>query len=156
MALIGIPWTAITWLVAPEAFLPGPDGKPVTMTMISIVVELAGVAVWILYKGLLEGGKSGATVGKRIVGLRVRTATGEAAGFWRATYRAWPYWLPSLVMLASAYRGPIFLAVCVVVLIAYLLVAFTPKKQGLHDMLAGTLVLKGQPGMTGADPNVFS
>ncbi|MDA0701649.1 MAG: RDD family protein [Proteobacteria bacterium] len=142
MALIGIPWTAITWFVAPEAFRPGPDGEPVTMTMIAVVVQVAGVVVWILYKGLLEGGGSGATVGKRIVGLRVRTATGEVLGFWCAIYRAWPYWMPSLVMLASAYRGPIFLAVCVVVLISYLFVAFTPRKQGLHDMMAKCLVVR--------------
>jgi uncharacterized RDD family membrane protein YckC len=30
------------------------------------------------------------------------------------------------------------------------MVAFTDRKQGLHDLLAGTLVVKGQPGEHGA------
>jgi uncharacterized RDD family membrane protein YckC len=34
------------------------------------------------------------------------------------------------------------------------MVAFTARKQGLHDMLAGTLVWKGHP--QAADPAVFA
>ena len=40
--------------------------------------------------------------------------------------------------------------------VGFIMVAFTERKQGLHDMIASTLVVKGQPGMVGADPDVFA
>jgi len=66
-----------------------------------------------------------ATLGKRIVGLKVTDLAGNRIGFGRATGRHFAKMLSSMIMN-----------------IGYIMVAFTDRKQGLHDMLAGTLVMK--------------
>jgi uncharacterized RDD family membrane protein YckC len=40
--------------------------------------------------------------------------------------------------------------------IGFIMVAFTERKQGLHDMMAGTLVVHGKPGEVSFDPDVFA
>ena len=64
-----------------------------------------------------------ATPGKMVLGLKVTDLEGRRIGFARATGRNLAKVLSSLILC-----------------IGYLMVAFTEKKQGLHDMLAGTLV----------------
>ena len=39
-----------------------------------------------------------------------------------------------------------------ILLIGFIMVAFTERKQGLHDIIASTLVVKGKPGEVGFDP----
>ncbi len=59
------------------------------------------------------------------VGLRVVTAQGERLSFLRATARFF-------AECASAF----------ILFIGFIMVAFTDRKRGLHDMIAGTLVIK--------------
>ena len=66
-----------------------------------------------------------ATLGKMAVGIYVTNERGERIGFGRATARYVASILSALIL------G-----------IGYLMVAFTDRKQGLHDMIAGTLVFK--------------
>jgi uncharacterized RDD family membrane protein YckC len=40
--------------------------------------------------------------------------------------------------------------------IGFIMVGFTERKQGLHDYMASTLVVKGRPGEVGYDPDVFA
>jgi uncharacterized RDD family membrane protein YckC len=89
--------------------------------MASVVSLVAGS----LYFALMESSARGATVGKMAVGLRVVTAQGERLSFGHATGRYFAKFISAFLL------G-----------IGFLMVAFTEKKRGLHDMIAGTLVVK--------------
>jgi uncharacterized RDD family membrane protein YckC len=77
------------------------------------------------YSALLESSPARGTLGKIALELFVGDAHGDPITFWRASVR---YWLKSLSSL--------FL------MLGWLMAAFTPRKQALHDLLAGTLVLR--------------
>ena len=94
-------------------------------TIISIVIYLA-------YFAGLESSNWQATVGKKALGLIVVDTSGNRISLGRAVGR----------FFAKILSGAILL-------IGYIMVGFTEKKQGLHDMLASTLVVKGKPGETG-------
>ena len=80
-----------------------------------------------LYEALLTSSSMQATLGKLILGLRVTDLQGQRISFGTATIRHFAKYLSGLIL------G-----------IGYLMVAFTDRKQGLHDMIAGTLVQKKQ------------
>lgn len=82
------------------------------------------VVAW-LYFALMESSERGATVGKMAVGLRVVTDQGQRLSFLHATGRYFAKFVSAIIM------G-----------IGFLMVAFTDRKRGLHDMIAGTLVVK--------------
>ena len=82
------------------------------------------VVVW-LYFALMESSARGATVGKMAMGLRVVTGSGERLSFLNATGRYFAKFLSAMFM------G-----------IGFLMVGFTDRKRGLHDMIANTLVVK--------------
>ena len=82
------------------------------------------VAGW-LYFALLESSARGATLGKMALGLRVVTSAGERLSFLNATGRYFAKILSAIILF-----------------IGFIMIAFTDKKRGLHDMIAGTLVIK--------------
>lgn len=91
------------------------------------VADLAPVSAamsW-AYFALFESSPMRATVGKYALGLYVADKHGDPITFRRATAR---YWLKLLSTLT--------------LMVGWLLAAFTPRKQALHDLLAGTLVLR--------------
>ncbi len=79
---------------------------------------------WLYYAGM-ESSSNQATLGKMALGLRVTDLEGNRISFLRATGRY-------LAKIISA----------LILMIGFIMVAFTEKKQGLHDMIAGTLVIK--------------
>ena len=83
------------------------------------------LAAW-LYQACCESSSWQGTIGKKVLGLRVTDMNGNQISFGRATGR----------YFASILSG-------MICFIGFIMVAFTEKKQGLHDMLASTLVLKG-------------
>jgi uncharacterized RDD family membrane protein YckC len=91
------------------------------------------------YFTILEGGRSGAGVGKRMLGLRVVARdTGGPLGYPRAFVR----WL-TLVLTATVF------------FIGYLWMLVDPERQCWHDKLAGDLVVPagGHPdGRRGSQP----
>ena len=78
-----------------------------------------------LYFALLESSERGATVGKMALGLRVVTDKGERLSFMNATGRYFAKIISALILC-----------------IGFIMIAFTDRKRGLHDMIAGTLVIK--------------
>jgi len=58
-----------------------------------------------------------------IFGMKVTDLNGNRISFARATGRHFAKWLSTLILW-----------------IGFIMVGFTDRKQGLHDMLAGTLV----------------
>ena len=77
------------------------------------------MASW-LYWALMESSAWQATLGKKLFGLKVTDLQGRRISFARASGR---------------YFGKI-------VFVGFIMVAFTEKKQALHDMIAGCLVVK--------------
>jgi uncharacterized RDD family membrane protein YckC/Tfp pilus assembly major pilin PilA len=89
------------------------------------VIYLVGLAGTWLYYALFESSSLQGTPGKRAVDLRVATAEGARVGFGRATGRYFGKFISSLIL------G-----------IGYVMVAFTERRQGLHDMMAGTVLVR--------------
>jgi|SRR5262252_579118 len=79
-----------------------------------------------LYFALCESSTWQGTVGKKLLGLRVTDLDGNRISFGQATGRHFGKILSGLILC-----------------IGFLMVAFTDQKQGLHDQIAGTLVLRG-------------
>jgi uncharacterized RDD family membrane protein YckC len=83
------------------------------------------IIVWWLYYALLESSPWQATPGKMVVGARVTDLAGVRISFLQATGRTFGKILSAIIL------G-----------IGFIMVAFTPRKQALHDVMAGTLVIK--------------
>jgi uncharacterized RDD family membrane protein YckC len=77
------------------------------------------------YSALLEGCAMQATIGKRLLGLKVTDLDGNRITFARATARF------AAKLLSGFILG-----------IGYLMAAVTDKEQGLHDKIVSTLVVK--------------
>lgn len=78
-----------------------------------------------LYLGLLPATPLQATLGKRIVGLRICDRSGKRIGILRALLRLVAF-VPSIGIAGAGF----------------ILAAFTPRRQALHDLAAGTFVVK--------------
>ena len=76
-----------------------------------------------LYEAFMESSSYQATLGKMIFGMKVTDLNGNRISFERATGRHFAKWLSAMILF-----------------VGYILVGFTDRKQGLHDLLAGTLV----------------
>ena len=98
---------------------------------------LVGISVW-LYIALQECSHAQASIGKRILSIRVCDYNGDRITFLSASYRAWPLWLPGLINSVAILDG----IVSLLSIGACLAVLFTKRKQGLHDIMAGCLVVK--------------
>jgi len=91
-------------------------------------VWLAYFSIWIVgfvYFVLLESSRRKGTYGKGALGLIVVNLDGSQLTFQQASIR---------------YIGK--LASAVILYIGFIMIGFTEKKQGLHDMIAKTLVIK--------------
>lgn len=87
---------------------------------------MASLVVTWLYHALMESSEWQATVGKKALGLVVTDMAGQRVSFWRATGRHFAKIVTNMV--------PVF--------IGYIMAGFTEKKQALHDMIAGCLILQ--------------
>ncbi len=97
--------------------------------MAEFVAGLIGLFVsliipW-LYFALCEGSSWQATPGKKLLGLRVTDLDGAPIGFARASGRHWAKLLSYIILY-----------------IGFMMAGWTEKKQGLHDMIASTLVIR--------------
>jgi uncharacterized RDD family membrane protein YckC len=123
--LLGVVSAPLTLAVAgDDAFSAAASGANTITTVIA----------W-LYYALMESSAKQATLGKMALGIVVTDLEGRRIGFGKATGRYFAKILSALIL------G-----------IGFLMVAFTQRKQGLHDILAGTLVYRGQPSSVGAPP----
>ncbi len=89
-----------------------------------IMGNIAGVITFWIYYAAFESSSKQATLGKMALGIKVTDLNGKPVGFGRATGR---------------YVGR---AISILILfIGCIMIAFTQKKQGLHDIMAGCLVI---------------
>lgn len=88
-----------------------------------ILVFISTIINW-LYFAIMESSSKQGTLGKMALGIIVTDLEGNRISFGKATGR---------------YFGKILSGM--IIYIGFIMVAFTEKKQGLHDMLAKTLVV---------------
>jgi uncharacterized RDD family membrane protein YckC len=84
----------------------------------------------------------GQTLGKMLIRAKVVRLNGSRIGLLRSLLRFVVYFL--YVFLITALGGGIIIYI-IVGLIASLVIAFTKKKRGLHDLVAGTVVINSRP-----------
>lgn len=101
-----------------------PDQLGPIFHFVGNVGPIALIVQW-LYEALLTSSSWQGTVGKHMLDLKVTDEEGNRISFERATGRYFAKIISSLAL------G-----------IGYLMVAFTERKQGLHDLIAHTLVMK--------------
>lgn len=122
-AIILIPIQAIVVAII-GAFMGVPQTEA-AMNTFSLVINVAIIIVVWLYYALQESGSRGATFGKRALGLAVTDLNGDGITFWRATARHFSKIVSGLIC------G-----------IGYLFPFFTQRKQALHDIIAGCMIIK--------------
>jgi uncharacterized RDD family membrane protein YckC/Tfp pilus assembly protein PilE len=88
------------------------------------LVDLVSIPLFWLYFAFMESSAKQATLGKMALGIKVVDLQGNRISFWRASGR-------SFAKIVSY----------ITLLIGYLMAAFTQRKQALHDMMAGCLVV---------------
>jgi uncharacterized RDD family membrane protein YckC len=88
-----------------------------------MLVLLIFAGSW-LYHTWMESSRYQATLGKMALGIIVTDLYGNRISFARANGRFFGKWISGMVMN-----------------VGYLMAAFTEKKQALHDILAGCLVV---------------
>jgi uncharacterized RDD family membrane protein YckC len=116
-ASIGIRELMRTHPSSPEDFFP-------LFASVRRVFLIILVLEW-LYYALLESSAWQATLGKKALGLEVTDLAGARITFGRATGRYFARYISFFTI------G-----------IGYIMAGFTQKKQALHDMIAGTLVIR--------------
>jgi uncharacterized RDD family membrane protein YckC len=99
------------------------EGMAAMFGMMALVYLLYPVISAAYYVGFESSGKQ-ATLGKMAVGIKVTDIDGRRLTLGRALLR----WLAVMLNYLTLYIG-------------YLIAAFTERKQGLHDMAVGTLVV---------------
>lgn len=128
----------------------------------NLPLQLFVDVVFLLYKPIMEY-KYGATLGKMAVKIKVVSENFEQITLSQSILRNYPHWLNQLLSIGTAFllfRHPDFQsadsltsigqvqkeivspmvssAISFLAIISWLVVAFTSKKQGLHDMIAKT------------------
>ncbi len=123
MVILGAP---IVLLLGFPAIREGthPAGlQPFIVLSVLLATVVMTALVW-LYFTLAESSGWQATLGKKMLNLAVTDLAGARIGFGRANARYW-----SKILSGILYIG-------------FIMIAFTDKKQGLHDLIAGTLVVR--------------
>lgn len=128
----------LDWLLLAIIFVPlkfffryfvagsGAEGAKELAAVASLIINFSSLITKWLYSAIMESSVWQATIGKKIFGIVVTDLSGNRIGFGRATGRHFGKLLSSVICLMG-----------------FIMIAFTEKKQGLHDILASTLVVSG-------------
>ena len=121
----GVTMGMVAWII----FLPSIFGLADISFTGAASLFFIYMALWLalpwLYYAIMESSSKQATLGKMVIGAIVTDESGNRVSFARATGRYFGKFLSQIIFY-----------------IGYLMIAFTEKKQGLHDILASTLVIK--------------
>jgi uncharacterized RDD family membrane protein YckC len=123
--LVFLPLTIVSLVLQSAEKSADDTSVKVTLALIIVLVALFSLVVRWLYFALMESSAWQATLGKKLIGLRVTDMACQRIGFGRATGR---------------YFGKILSAL--IFMIGFMMAGWTERKQALHDMIAGTLVVR--------------
>jgi uncharacterized RDD family membrane protein YckC len=143
MIILAIVWQIISF-VFPAPPPPPADADPDALWqywLASLPPDKMAASTLIswAYFALQESSSAQATLGKRLLGIRVATEDGARLSLGAATIRAWPLYLNSASWIFGAWLGGL---VTLLAFVACVSVAFTSRKQGLHDKMAGALLTR--------------
>ncbi|MDV6316147.1 RDD family protein [Idiomarina sp. HP20-50] len=105
----------------------GASTEDIQWVSMSIGYGIGIIGQW-LYFTIFEISGWQATPGKKVLSLKVTDMEGQQIGFGQANIRYWSKIISALILF-----------------IGFIMIAFTEKKQGLHDIFAKTLVIKDKP-----------
>ena len=91
------------------------------------------------YYAFQESSSAQASLGKRLLGIRVSSVDGTKLSLGMASLRAWPLYAANIGFLIFPWLGWLIVLAALASCIA---VAFNPRKQGLHDGMAKALLTK--------------
>jgi len=91
-----------------------------------------GLLIWAYY-AVLESSRLQATLGKHLFSIRVGAADSSRLSLPAASLRAWPHYLVEFAWFGSPVLDGVVMAAS---LAAVLAIAFSRRKQGLHDRMA--------------------
>lgn len=117
MTVITLPMGLLTGLLAQRS-----PGLAIAIVALTWLVAVAAGLGYVLYFWALHG----ATLGKKVLGLKILREDGvEPMGWGKAGMRLLGYVVSGFILY-----------------IGFIMVAFTDRKRGLHDMIAGTIVVR--------------
>ena len=129
--IVGAAWSAIYYTLVAVGIVNMPEVNETDigpyirwMVRYTLISNAVVFALQTLYFSLMEGSSRQATLGKMVLGIKVTDGEGRRISFDRAIGR-------NLGKIISA----------IMLLIGYLMIDFTEKKQGLHDIMAKCLVV---------------
>ena len=129
--IVGAVWTAIYYTLVAAGIVNMPEVNETDigpyirwMVRYTLISNAVVFALQTLYFSLTEGSSRQATLGKMALGIVVTDTDGKRISFGRAAGR-------NLGKIISI----------IILLIGYFMIAFTEKKQGLHDIMAKCLVV---------------
>jgi uncharacterized RDD family membrane protein YckC len=100
-----------------------------SLKTIEVIATILGYIIGIVlnwsYFTFMESSARQATFGKKAIGIMVTELNGDRISFGKANGRYWGKIVSALILM-----------------IGFIMAGFTQKKQALHDIMAGTLVVK--------------
>lgn len=108
-----------------EALNPGVTSSEDELTNVQLGITYAvGVGLNMIYYTITVG-KWGRTIGKQIFGLQILTVEGKSVGYLRAFIRSIGYYFSAFTLFFG-----------------FFMIAWNKQARGLHDLLAGTIVIR--------------
>jgi uncharacterized RDD family membrane protein YckC len=127
LVLLGVAMVGVDSIRSMAESMKGEDFQmPGSLISAIIFVSVASIVLVWLYNAGMESSKNQGTLGKMALGLIVTDSQGRPIGFGHATGRYFAKIITGLIPFG----------------IGYAMAGFTEKKQALHDMIAGCLVLR--------------
>ncbi len=119
--IVGLVDLSLRFAIFGTIFVENDDGNGMGL-IYTIVMAVAGVAYYVV----LESSSKQGTIGKMAVGIKVGNEAGQRISPANAIGRYFAKILSAIILL-----------------IGYIMAAFDPRKQALHDKIAGTVVYYG-------------
>ncbi len=144
MSMAGVSMFALSGMES-QGYADDPSAMAAAMGESLLVMGFISGAIYILYKVGFESSALQATPGKMALGIKVTDSAGEQLSPVTALLRSWPAWAPSAFMVLDGALGTFGMmsnAMALAAMLSGLVIAFTARKQGVHDMMVGALVVK--------------
>ncbi len=120
-------------ITAAAALLPAPPEEAAA----TVIVFASGLIMF--YRMVLEGSAWQATPGKLLLDLKVTNPEGDRLAYANTALRGWPFWLPGAML---GVTGELIAILVLAALVAIAVVPFTARRQGLHDLIARSIVVR--------------
>jgi len=109
-----------------------------------------GSALTMFYRMVSEGSRLQGTPGKYLVGLKAVHTDGRTMMFVASALRSWPWWLTGAL---GALVPNLMPAVGVLCLLALVPILWDEQRRGLHDRMAGTVVVGRDSVLAAPEPD---